>query len=198
MYQFIESIKLLDGKFYRLERHQERIDQIFDVFFPAKDKIQLSELFENQSFPNEGFFKTRVVFDEELEILEFIPYKLPTIKTLKIIETEIENAFYKSTDREKINLAFSMKEDCNDVLFVKNGLITDTSYCNVAFFDGENWFTPKVPLILGTQRKNLLNKNLIIEKDIKLSCIKNFQYVCLFNAMIEFKEIIIPIESIKM
>lgn len=198
MSQFIESIKLLDGKFYRLELHQERVNQIFDEFFPYKDKIQLSKLLDNQSFKTNGLFKTRVIFDYEVKILDFVPYKLPSIKTLKIIETDIETAGYKSTNREKINQAFAKKDNCDDVLFVKNGFIADTSYCNVAFFDSENWITPKTPLIYGTQRKNLITNKLIIEKDIKLSQLKNFQSISLFNAMIEFEEISISTESIKL
>lgn len=198
MSQFIESIKLLDGKFFRLKLHQERINGIFDEFFPDKKKISLIKLIENQTFPKEGFFKTRIVFDEEVKTLEFIPYKLPDIKTLKIIETDIETTRYKSTNREKINRAYAKKEDCDDVIFVKNGLITDTSYCNIAFFDGKNWFTPKTPLIYGTQRKNLISNKLIFEKDIKLSDLKNFQLVSLFNAMIELREITISVNSIKM
>lgn len=197
MYQFIESIKLLDGKFYRLELHQERINQIFNTFFQDKEKIDLSKVFEKQCIPSTGLFKTRIVFDEEVRILEFIPYQLPKINSLKIVETDIETTFYKSADREKINHAFSKKEDCDDILFMKNKLITDTSYCNVAFFDGENWFTPKVPLIYGTQRKRLIENKLVVEKDILLSNMKNFQSISLFNAMIEFKDLIIPTESIK-
>ncbi len=198
MYQFIESIKLLDGKFFRVELHQERINQIFDAFFPDKKKISLTELIKYQAFPKKGFFKTRVVFNEEVKILEFVPYKIPNIKTLKVVETDIETAFYKSANRDKINRVFAKKEDCDDVLFVKNGFFTDTSYCNVALFDGENWFTPKTPLIYGTQRKNLINNKQILEKEIHISKIYNYQSICLFNAMIEFGEIVFSTNSIKM
>jgi len=196
MSQFIESIKLLNGEFYRLKLHQERINQIFDDFFPQHKAINLSHLIENQIVPKEGFFKMRIVFDSEIKNIEFLPYQLPIISSLKLIETELQSAYYKSAEREKINIAYSNRGKCDDILFVKNGLITDTSYCNVAFFDGENWFTPKIPLINGTQRKNLLQKKIIIEKDLTVNDIVSYQSICLFNSMIEFGEIIFSVKNL--
>lgn len=194
---FIESIKLLDGVFFRLDFHQERINGIFNQFFPGKDKILLTELIKNQVYPENGLFKMRILFDSNVSQIEPVPYQLPIIQSLKIIETDILTTFYKSADREKINVAFAKKEDCDDILFVKNGLVTDTSYCNTAFFDGKNWFTPKTPLIYGIQRQNLLISDLLREKDISIDDVSSYQSVCLFNAMIEFGEIIIPTKAIK-
>jgi 4-amino-4-deoxychorismate lyase len=196
MSQFIESIKLLNGEFYRLKLHQERINQIFDDFFPQHKAINLSHLIENQIVPKEGFFKMRIVFDSEIKNIEFLMYQLPIISSLKLIETELQSTYYKSAEREKINIAFSNRGKCDDILFVKNGLITDTSYCNVAFFDGENWFTSKIPLINGTQRKNLLQKKIIIEKDLTVNDIVSYQSICLFNSMIEFGEIVFSVKNL--
>lgn len=197
MCQFIESIKLQDGNIFRLQLHQERINRIFDVFFPEDKKIILLNVFKNLSVPQKGTFKVRIIFDSEIRNLEFVPYQLPHIKTLKVIETNIETTFYKSTQRDYIQAVFANKEECDDVLMVKNGLITDTSYCNVALYDGKYWFTPKAPIIYGTQRTNLLNNALIIEKDIGIHQLGNFQTICLFNAMIEFGEITFSVQSIK-
>lgn len=197
MYQFIESIKLQDGFFYRLELHQQRIDHIFATFFPRMEAINLSSVLENQTISSNGLFKTRLVFDSKINTLEIIPYKLPDINSLSLVKTSLETTFYKSADRNEINKAYSQKGNCDDVLLVKEGLITDTSYCNVAFQHGKNWITPKTPLIPGTQRKMLIDKKMIIPDDIPLSQIKNFQSICLFNAMIEFGEIILPIDKIK-
>ena len=51
-------------------------------------------------------------------------------------------------------------------LIVKDGYLTDTSIANIALYDGYTWFTPAHPLLRGTKRAELLNKQLIVEKDI--------------------------------
>lgn len=196
MSQFIESIKILNGEIFRLTLHQERLDMVCCELLHNR-KINLTEIIENQSIPTKGLFKLRILFDQHTHDVEIIPYQLPKITSLKLTETDLPSVFYKSSDREKIRLAFDQKKDCDDVLFLKNNLITDSSYCNVALFDGENWITPQNPLILGTQRKFLLQHNQIKEKDISVNHLSVFQTICLFNALIEFGEIVFPVENIK-
>ena len=58
------------------------------------------------------------------------------------------------------------KGDCDDILIIRNGLITDMSYANVAFFDGTQWLTPRIPLLAGTCRERLLETGPIREADI--------------------------------
>ena len=53
------------------------------------------------------------------------------------------------------------------VNFVKNGRLTDTSYSNIALFDGNRWVTPAHPLLKGTMRQSLIDKGLLKEKGIK-------------------------------
>ncbi|WP_333578016.1 aminotransferase class IV, partial [Leyella stercorea] len=79
---------------------------------------------------------------------------------------------------------------------VKNGLLTDTSFTNVAVFDGERWLTPKYPLLLGTKRASLLERQVIKEADISVETLMNAQKVSLINAMIDLGEIEISIANI--
>ena len=74
------------------------------------------------------------------------------------------------------------------MLIIRNGLITDTSYANVALFDGANWYTPKVPLLPGTQRAYLLDKGVIIPREIKAVELSQYVLVKLFNAMLNWEE----------
>ncbi|HEY6915657.1 MAG TPA: aminotransferase class IV, partial [Paludibacter sp.] len=79
---------------------------------------------------------------------------------------------------------------------VKNGLLTDTSYCNIALYDGQNWFTPRVPLLYGVNRAELLLEEKLIEKDIAVEELKSYEKIALFNAMIEFGEVVLDIDKI--
>ncbi|MBP1663876.1 MAG: hypothetical protein H6Q19_1016 [Bacteroidetes bacterium] len=196
MYRFIESIKLLNGEFYRLKLHQQRMDKVFDIFYPDLLKVYLYNSLISLNFPKDGFYKCRIVFDSKIQNIEFSPYQLPQIRTLKVVEISIPSTIYKSADRKEINEIYAQREKCDDVLLVKNNLVTDSSYCNTAFFDGKTWFTPKKPLIYGIQREELLKNKKIFEKDIEIKSVFSYQSICLFNAMIEFGEIIFSTENI--
>lgn len=196
MCRFVESIQLNNGKFKRLEWHQVRLEKALEEFYPNVPVFDLSEMLLQSSFPVVGLFKCRVVFDSEIRKIEFVPYQRREIRTLKLMETNIESRKYKFEDRTEFNTAFEQRGTCHDILLVKNGFLTDTSYCNIALYDGTNWFTPSIPLLYGVNRAQLLAEGKLIEKDIKTAELMNFQSVCLFNALIEFGDLKLEISSI--
>ena len=60
---------------------------------------------------------------------------------------------YKYTDRDNINRLIELRGDCDDILIIKNGMVTDSSYANVVFRDlNGNWVTPSTFLLPGTIR----------------------------------------------
>jgi len=196
MCRFVESIKLKDGVFFRLKYHQERVNNAFDAFFPDEQAISVFETLNEYAIPGEGTYKCRIVYDSDVLSVEFAPYIRREIHTLKLVETELESSAFKSEDRAGFNAAFAQRGDCDDVLLVKNGLLTDSSYSNIALFDGKDWFTPRLPLIYGVNRTELLEAGKLVEKDIPVDNLKDFRQIALFNAMIEFGEIILDIDKI--
>lgn len=196
MCRFVESIKLKDGVFYRLKLHQERVNKAFAACYPTEEPISIFENLNQLIIPQEGIYKCRMVYDEDVQLLELVPYERREIRTLKLVETNLESLAYKLEDRTGFNAAFAQRGFCDDVLLVKNGLLTDTSYCNIALYDGQNWFTPLTPLLYGVNRAELLAQEILIEKDINVEELKNYQKITLFNAMIEFGEMVLDIDKI--
>jgi len=196
MCRFIESIQLNDSQFKRLELHQARLQKAMVDFYPNAPVIDLAETLKHTAFPNEGMFKCRIVYDSEVRLLEFVPYNRREIHSLKLVETDVESKPYKMEDRSGLNAAFAKRGECDDVLLVKNGLLTDTSYSNIALYDGKQWYTPRVPLLYGVNRAQLLAEEKLIEKDIKSDELMNFQRITLFNALIEFGDIELEISAI--
>jgi len=197
MCRFVESIQLKNGEFKRLKYHQERILKAMSDYFPAEKVFDLLEALSLTSFPTEGLYKCRLVYDSMIRKIEFIPYKRPEIKTLRLVETKMESVPYKKEDRSLLNAAFASRGDCDDVLLLKNGYLTDTSFANIALFDGVNWYTPRIPLIYGVNRTQLIEHGILIEKDITSCDLVNFIRVSLFNAMNEFGSIELDISSIR-
>lgn len=196
MCRFVESIKLKDGVFYRLKLHQERVNKAFAACYPDDEPISIFETLSQSLVPQEGTYKCRVVYDNLVGLLEIVPYSPRGIHSLKLVETELESYPYKLEDRTGFNAAFAQRGDCDDVLLVKNGLLTDTSYCNIALYDGKSWVTPRLPLLYGVNRADLLAHEKLIEKDISVDELKNYQKIALFNAMIEFGDLELDIDKI--
>jgi 4-amino-4-deoxychorismate lyase len=193
MCQFIESIKIVDGSPINLNYHNERLNRTRRHFWKSK-AIKLREYVNPQK--RQGIYKARVVYGENgIEQIAYIPYKMRKICDLRIITTAIVNYPYKSVDRSGITKLLEDKGHSDDILIIKNGLISDTSFTNVALYDGETWYTPKHPLLKGTKRAYLIDKNIISEKDIHMEELFNYKAIRLFNAMIEFGDIEIPINE---
>lgn len=197
MCRFVESIKLKDGVFYRLKFHQERVNRTFGFYYPQEEPVNLFQTLNQVVIPQKGVYKCRIVYNDNVQQLEFIPYTLRTINSLRLVDTEIDSRIFKLEDRTEYNAAFALRGECDDVLLVKDGLLTDSSYSNIALFDGVEWQTPRTPLLYGTNRAELIQNGLLTEKDIKSNDLKNFKQICLFNAMIEFGELVLDVELIK-
>ena len=103
---------------------------------------------------------------------------------------------FKYENRDCINNLMIQKGDCDDILILRNGLISDTSFCNVIFENREGFFTPKRPLLKGVKRELLIKDKVIEELDITMDNIQSYDNIILINAMIEFNEISIDIKNI--
>lgn len=169
--------------------HQARMERTIHHFFPQlaeKSMPCLGNLLE----PREemDFFKARVVYGAEgVEKVEYAPYSMREIRSLKIVTDDGIDYSYKSIDRTRLNELSAQRGSCDDIIIVKNGLVTDTSFTNLAILTADDrWLTPSHPLLAGTMRAYLLDEGIISEADITLNDLKNAQAVRLFNAMIDF------------
>jgi 4-amino-4-deoxychorismate lyase len=186
----IETIKYQDAKFFNLKLHQSRMDNSIKQLFGFENKIHLSLELKNHTKNNRSKLlqKCRILYNKKIQKIDFTPYSFPKIESLKIItNNEIEYGC-KYENRDLLNFLYSQKQDFDDILMVKNGLITDTSYCNILFFNGEKWLTPEKPLLKGVQRQYLINNEIVETANISISDLKYFTKVRLINAMISFDE----------
>lgn len=149
--------------------------------------------------PNEcrmGKFKCRLVYKEKIESIEFLPYGLRKIKTLKVVTADHIEYAYKFLDRTPFMDLFLQHNEYDELVLVKNGLITDSSFSNLAFFDGSHWFTPATPLLMGTRREALLNQEMILETDIRPENLGDYQIVSFINAMLGLGELTFPVSAL--
>jgi 4-amino-4-deoxychorismate lyase len=187
----LETIKIVDGKPLYLDYHQQRVKNSLKTLeyhnrFDLKDYIDP---------PQEGVYRCRVIYNDTILKVEYFPYQFSAINSLKLVYCDTIEYSLKYENRENLNTLFELREACDDILIVKNSLLTDTSKANIALYDGSNWVTPSQPLLHGTTRSRLLADNKIFEKSLHVSDINNFSKVAILNAMVDFcivKDGIIP------
>jgi len=188
MYPLIETIKCSDGKLFNMEFHQARFEKSGVEYYGIQSNINLNEHIEIPEFAKTGLFRCRVTYSPQIEKIEFIPHHYREIKSLKLVEDNEIDYHFKYADRETLQQLFGNRGDCDDIIIVKNGCVTDSFAANLVFFDGVHWWTPDTPLLAGTQRKKLLTEGQIFECRITTSDISKYSKVGLINALNDFDE----------
>jgi 4-amino-4-deoxychorismate lyase len=182
-----ETIRVQDGALQNMEYHNSRLNHSRKALYKSTDIIDLQQIIEIQPDIKKGIYKCRVSYSKEIKTIDFELYVPRTIKSLRLIEANTIFYNYKYTNRGRLNELLTKRERFDEILIVKNGYITDTSYSNIVFFDGAQWYTPSTPLLQGTMRSFLLKNNVISEMKIKVADLKQFQKARLINAMIPFE-----------
>lgn len=187
----LETIRIEEGQIHNLSYHQARCNKSRLKLFNRTDILDLSSIIKP---PQTGLYRCRILYAEELHSIEYIPYIPKEIQKLKIVSSNIEYSF-KYANRDALNALLESNKDVDEVIIEKDGYLTDTTISNIAFFDGEQWFTPEKPLLEGTMRAKLIDEGFLKTKQIKKEELSNYSQVGLMNAMIGFK--ILNIDSIK-
>jgi 4-amino-4-deoxychorismate lyase len=192
----IETIKISGGQFHNLAFHNERINTARKVLFGCNDTLSIAEHISIPPEQGSGIYKCTVKYSNTIGEAEFISYTIRTIRNLKVVECNSIDYAYKFADRTLLSNLFQQRGECDEILIIKNGLITDTSFSNIIFYDGEKWITPKKPLLKGTKREKLLREGLLKEEDLGTDDLKRFSKACLINSMLEINDSCIDIERI--
>ncbi len=188
MYQFIESLKLIDGVPCNLSFHQERFDRTRIVMRKNDQNINLKDFIKPPVDFKRGIVKCRILYDDIIKKVEYQLYEPRKIKTLKVVAGKGFDYSFKYSDRSTINQLLEKKGDCDDIIIEKNGFLTDTSAGNILFNDGKDWYTPKNCLLPGTCRARLLKEGIIKLRDIRVQDIGMYEKVKIINAMLDFDD----------
>ncbi len=197
MYPLFESIKVKDGKLCHPEWHQLRYERSYKKMYKKNPLSHLTSHLTIPAYANEGVFKLRISYNDQLRKIEFEPYLIKEIKTLKLVHLENIDYSSKFKDRSDLLDAYKQKDNCDDVLIIVNNRVTDSSYANIVFFDGTRWVTPTNPLLEGTARARLLDAGIVQTQEIQAKDIPSFNSFKLINALRDFHEVEpIPVQGI--
>lgn len=192
---FIETIKVVDGVFFNLPYHMDRMSRTMNTFFGTSMFVELWKGDIPETL-QEGVTKCRIIYSYLSVKVEYERYHYPLLNSLKLIEGDIDYSF-KFADRSALQTLLMKKEDCSEILIVKNGYITDTSFSNVVLENKTGLYTPSTYLLEGTKRRQLLEKGIVKEKNIRVKDIQDYSKLYLINAMIDLEDTVcVDIDSI--
>lgn len=175
---YFETIKCNDSEVYNIHYHEKRIANTI-----GKNINLLEYIYP----PSNHLLKCKVLYSQD-EIIDvsFDIYNKRNLKTFKIIIDDNINYKYKYENREQINNLFSKKDTADEIIIIKNNLITDTTIANIAIFIDNQWYTPTTPLLLGSTRQRYIDDGILKEKNIDIDIFKKATKIALLNAMIDF------------
>jgi len=177
--EFIETLLIKNGKIQNLKYHLKRMKKTAKYF---KFQILNSKLQVKN-----GDWRVRVTYNQfGIQNIEYFPIKERSFKKFKLIDINFNYQFKYKKRNKFLELNY---ENCDEIILIKNNLITDTAISNIAFFTGNEWLTPKYPLLKGTKRQKLLEKGFLKEANIHKGDLKYFKKIAMINAILGFKEI---------
>lgn len=190
----LESIRVRNGIPENLIWHQRRVDSSI-----GEGKLDVTLILNAMSKGLAPIEKARFVYDGDGHILEqsISPYVPARPKTIEVIECPEIDYKRKYADRHALLKA---KENCpsaDEIIITINGYLTDTTYSNIAFWDGCDWITPSHYLLAGTKRAALLAHGNLLERVLTSNDLKSFSLCSLINAMLDPGDVTIPIENIR-
>lgn len=193
----IETICLKDGRIPLLTHHQKRVNHSRFMLFGIKKQLNLDTFLKQHDLPKTGRHKLRIVYDRDVNDYTCVPYHQKKIENLRIVVDNTIDYRHKFLDRKALDLAYSYRDGCDDIIISYHQFVTDTYFGNIALFDGKKWWTPIHPLLKGVQRKALIKSGQLHPSVIRIPDLKYFKSLKIINAMINLDDSpAIPISQI--
>lgn len=189
-FHFLETIKVVDGEFIAIDSHLRRMRLTAPQLF-NRESVDVN-LFTQLSIPEalqQGTVKCRIIYtDKEVELVEFQSYAPRKIQTLQLVYADSIDYSKKYADRTVLSNLLLERKSADDILIVKQGQLTDTSYSNIVLSDGVHFYTPTTYLLNGTQRQRLLAQGIIKECKLIPADLSSFDRLYLINAMLTIED----------
>ncbi len=186
MFPLFETIRVINGIPQHLSVHQERMNRSIKQYYNKVSTIKLEDLLLIPVEFTRGLVKARLTYSDHAAEVAYTFYERKPTGSLQLIEVDDLKYDLKYSDRSALDTLMKNRGSCDDILIVKNGMVTDTSYTNILFQGPNGWVTPNTPLLAGTQRAILLKKKSIMAQPIRIEDLDAFHGFQLVNAMMPF------------
>ncbi|REE05952.1 aminotransferase class IV [Marinoscillum furvescens] len=190
---FLETICAVDHTYPLLAYHQQRLAQTYRHFFGGTPP----QLTDHLPEPAKSKHKVRVHYGADHLDVTSTPYTNRQIQQIKTITATPSLTYtYKYAHREDLESLFAQRGNADEILIIKNQLLTDSFYANIALWDGSHWYTPAHCLLNGVRRQALLEAGRIISCPLSVSDLTSFQKISFISGMLELDEVSAPVSAI--
>ena len=191
----LETIKVCNGRFDHLKLHLERMERSSKELYGKTVSVDLSRYPVPEDLLS-GIVKCRILYSPESVEVGYAAYHPKEILSLKLVVSDEIDYHLKYADRRALTVLTEQKEGCSDILIVKHGRITDTSYSNVLFQRGNDFILPEDCLLDGCKRRQLIAEGRVRVEPLTPSDLGRFESVHLINAMLDPGQVCIPVSEI--
>lgn len=191
-FPLFETIAIEQGIAHQLAYHQARYEQSLYQFY-GRDSLKRAVNFaEILSLPpelaQEPLVRARIDYNAQQIKVAYFPYQRRNLRNFLPVAADKLSYSLKWTDRSQLDQYYAQRGDYDEIMLVQQQLITDCSIGNLIFKRQGQWFTPKKPLLAGTQRQYLLDQQKIECRDIYVQQLELFEEVRLINALNPLQE----------
>lgn len=186
----LESIRCVGGEPELLDHHQKRVNRSL-AEYGITPSWQLADYLSEHPCPAKlhGVVKCRLLYSEEPLEVGYATYTQRIIRSLRCVQADFVDYHIKWADRSALQSLVAQRGAADEILIVSSdGLLTDSSYTNVALLREGRWYTPRVPLLEGVQRAHLIEEGLLTACDIAVTELRSYDRIALVNAMMPWSE----------
>ncbi len=188
MCRLIETIKYRNGKFHLLFYHEARANHARKILFGINSPLLLNKIKIPQNLKGNQTYKCRVVYQTDILEATFHPYHYRPAHTFQCVYDNQVTYPHKFDNRMSIETLEAQKGEADDIIIIKNQLVTDAANSNLAFLKNGKWYTPNSPLLMGTKRAYYLDIGMIIPAGISVENLHEYEKVCRINAFMNISE----------
>ena len=190
-FPLFETLCIEKGRWQNLDYHQARINrslkEYYGCCFPFISLEKIIHMHNTLlSLDNNTLFRCRLDYNNQDYHIQIFPYVRKEYKNFQPVICNNIDYHLKYNNRQLLNELLKQKGNCDEIMIIKDGYVTDCSIGNLLFRNGDVWFTPNTPLLKGTQREKLLAEKKIIETTILLKDLQKFSEIRLINALNPF------------
>ena len=188
MYRFVESLGVEQRRLMHLEWHERRMRQTLLHHYGIEPEINLQAAIELPAELDDRVYKCRIEYGASVERVAFLLYEPKTVNTLRLVLDDGIGYSFKHEDRSAFDRLLKQREGADDILVVRNGCLTDTSFSNIILLREGTWYTPDTFLLNGTCRQRLLAEGVIRETRITVDDLEHYSAIKLINALLDWKK----------
>lgn len=192
-FPLFETLCIEAGEVKNIVLHQQRYESSLRRFYGKSavkifDILQLIEKtpeFSTALSRPEGqhLIRCRFAYNRTDYELRFFPYQRKIYQTFQTVICDHIDYSLKYENRELLNELLAQRGNCDEIIIIKQGKVTDCSIGNLIFLRGTQWITSDSPLLNGTQRQYLLATGRIRAETLWAEDIAQFDEIRLINAM---------------